>query len=320
MDFERLDLDNIEDVSNKIGIEKEDKIYFEDENKGLNVYEVVNKLLVPYGFTPFSQHQFKSNIAGGSKHSADKIKNYAEGRGRISNGYTYLPDILEYCRNELENSVEIPLENVIEVFKWARKLVNEGNITLQSGGGKRYDVQVMIDITKGLLGEEAFKIEAQNHGHDVKLDREVYEGTRNTDDGQDVKEFSLNGSDFQQPQKKVQIKDIKYFLLIPQSEFNGKRSADYFLAYDAHWSKEITVQRFFRALGGEGEEIFNDYPPLESVRVSRRGWAKREDFSELPAGERVKGKSFPRNDNMYVHWTELREMDGFWGNKAEELI
>jgi len=297
-------------ICDDLGIEPEQKIYFHKDNGDKKVYEIVNFLLTPYGFENFTEGQFK-RIAGGSSISANLIKNYATGRGAIINGYTYIKDIMEYCNYCLKNSIFIPIERVIEEFNWAKKAINNGYITLYSGRGKRYDIEGIIDITKGLLAEVAFEIDGKEHGWHIKLNRDFYEGKTTTDEGQDVKGVSRDGRMFRKPKCKIQIKDVQYFLLIPFKEFYGSRRADIFIGYKTHWQKEFTAQRFFRSLGGKGEDIFDDFPPLDGIRVERRGWAIRSDFSHLPPGEVYKGNSF-NDDNMFVYWEELRDIGKFF--------
>lgn len=306
----KLDFSDFDTVCNHLGVGDQEKIYFHNEGQGSKkVYEIVNELLTSYGFEDYSEGQFK-RIAGGSSFSSNIIKNYATGFGRIKRGYTYLGDIVEYCIKVLDNSIFIPLEKVIEQFQWAKTSINEGYITRYSGGGERYDIEAMIDIAKGMMPEVAFQIDAkENFGCEIELDREFYGGPSVTDGGWDVKEVREAGG-WRQPKLKVQIKDVQYFLLVPVREFYGTRSADVFVTYCTQWNKACTAQQFFRALGGKGEEVFNDFPPLEGVRVARRGWAKREDFQQLPPKESYKSLRF-NADNMFVYYDELRNIRSF---------
>lgn len=306
------------EIFKKLNIALDEPVYFE-KKKGdkLLVYEAVNFILEPLGYEEISIGQFK-RVAGGSGNSSNKIKNYAEGRGIIANGFTYLGDIVNYCQNSLDNSVFIPLEDIIQEFKWAKKAINENYITLYSGGKTRYDVEAMMDITKGLLNEVAFKLDCRNNGIEIGLNRDFYIGTTNTDQGQDVQKIKFaNGKEIK-PKIKIQIKDVQYFMLVSSDEFNGQRQAKLFIGYKVHWKKANTGQRFFRSLGGRGEEIFSDYPRLEGIRAERRGWALREDFKNLPADEPYKGMKF-NNDNMYIYWDELRDLKELFP-KTEELL
>jgi hypothetical protein len=299
---------NIEDVCKKFKLKKDQKIYFLQKNPGLKqVYEVVNELLCPLGFESYTEGQFK-RIAGESSVSSNMIKNYDNSRSFVSNGYTYIKDILDYCNGCLKNSVFIPLDRVIEEFNWAKKAINQGFITLYSGGGKRYDIEAIIDITKGLLPEVAFEYDAKKFGLEIQLNREFYEGKTVTDEGQDVKLLKKENEKIRKPKIKIQIKDVQYFLLVTKEEFDGPRKADVFIGYKTHWQKESTAQRFFRSLGGKGEEIFNDFPSLKGIILERRGWAKREDFKRLPPKTNYKSCSFD-NDNMYVYWEDMRKID-----------
>jgi len=110
------------------------------------------------------------------------------------------------------------------------------------------------------------------------------------------------------PNIKIQIKDAQYFLLVSKAEFDGDRQAKLFIGYKVHWKKANTGQKFFRSLGGRGEEIFSDFPTLKGIRVERRGWALRDDFKELPPKQIYKGMSF-NADNMFVFWDDLRNME-----------
>lgn len=299
------------DIFDSLNIGARDPVYFEKKtDQKLLVFEVVNFVLERYGFENFSIGQFK-RIAGGSANCSNKIKNYATGRGIIANGFTYLEDIVNYCQLVLDNSVLIPLEDVIAEFKWAKKAVNENYITLHSNGKMRYDIEAIMDITKGMLNEVAFKKDCVAHGIDVELNRDFYEGTANTDEGQDVKRIKFSGGVYIQPRIKIQVKDVQYFMLVSQDEFSGPRQAELFIGYKIHWKKANTGQRFFRSLGGRGEEIFSDFPVLDGIRAERRGWALREDFNRLQAGAPFKGMSF-NNDNMFVYWDDLRDFNNLF--------
>jgi hypothetical protein len=289
------------------GIKNNQPVYFEKESFLPKVFEVVNSILGPYGYEEVSIGQFK-RIAGGSANSSNKIKNYAIGRGSIANGFTNLSNIIEYCQSVLDSSVLIPLEEVIKEFNWAKKAINENFITLHSNGKMRYDIEAIMDITKGMLNEVAFKMDCESHGISIELNRDFYEGTSNTDEGQDVKKVKFNKGKFVAPKVKIQVKDVQYFMLISKNEFEGDRQAGLFVGYRVHWKKANTGQRFFRSLGGRGEEIFSDFPALNGIRVERRGWALRKDFQNLPADTALKGMKF-NNDNMFVYWDDLRNME-----------
>lgn len=313
----KIDFNNAQEAENYLDIDRDEKIYFKmDDDDKPKVNQIVNDLLVPYGFESYSENQFE-RIAGGSKHSSNKIRNYHsdDKRGTIKYGYTYLNDILAYCKERLESSVLIPMDKVYEEFRWAKKMINSGNLTLHSGRGKRYDIQAMLDVVKGNLCEVGFKIDAKNNGVDVGLNREMYSNKTTTDEGQDVKYV---GDENNKPNSKIQIKDIKYFFLVEESEFNGNRAADYFVGYRTQWNKENTGQRFLRSLGSQADKIFDDYPELDGIRVSRKGWAMRDDFDELPSGDRYKGKSF-RDDNMFVYYDDLRDMELFFENHLSRM-
>ena len=293
-----------------LGIRDDQPIYFEKQNEFPRVFELVNYILSPYDYEEFSIGQFK-RIAGGSSNSSNKIENHATGSGSIANGFTYIEDIIKFCQNVLNNSVLIPLEDVIKEFNWAKKAINEKFITLHSNGKMRYDIEAIMDITKGMLNEVAFKVDCKNQGIDVELNRDFYAGTGNTDQGQDVKRIRFSDGVLTEPSIKIQIKDAQYFLLVSKAEFDGDRQAKLFIGYKVHWKKANTGQKFFRSLGGRGEEIFSDFPKLSGIRVERRGWAKREDFIELPPDTAYKGMSF-NADNMYVYWDNLREMNNLF--------
>ncbi len=300
-----------------LSINSTEPIYFEKEGNTPKVFEIVNTILEPYGYEEFSCGQFK-RVAGGSANSSKKIKNYATGKGSISNGFTHMEDIINYCQTILDNSVLIPLEDVIKEFNWAKKAINEKFITLHSNGKMRYDIEAIMDITKGLLNEVAFKIDCKNHEIEIELNRDFYAGTNNTDQGQDVKKIKFLEENSIEPSIKIQIKDAQYFLLVSKAEFDGDRQAKLFIGYKVHWKKANTGQRFFRSLGGRGEEIFSDFPTLSGIRVERRGWALREDFIDLPADQNYKGMSF-NNDNMCVYWDSLRDMKNLFP-KLRNLI
>ncbi|MDQ5883471.1 MAG: hypothetical protein QG654_385 [Patescibacteria group bacterium] len=289
-----------------LSIKADQAIYFEKENESPRVFEIVNSILGPYDYEEFSLGQFK-HIAGSSANSSNKIKNYAIGRGPIANGFTYIKDIIDYCQTVLDNSVLIPLEDVIREFNWAKKAINEKFITLHSNGKMRYDIEAIMDITKGMLNEVAFKVDCENQGIKIELNRDFYAGTGNTDQGQDVKKIKFSEGTLIEPNIKIQIKDAQYFLLVSKAEFDGDRQAKLFIGYKVHWKKANTGQKFFRSLGGRGEEIFSDFPTLSGIRVERRGWALREDFNKLPPKEIYKGMSF-NADNMFVFWDDLRDM------------
>jgi hypothetical protein len=304
-------------IIEELKIKKDQQIYFEKKSECIRVYEIVNKILGPHGFEEFSAGQFKT-VAGGSLNCSNRIKNYAIGKGMISNGFTYIADIIDYCQLCIDNSVLIPLENIIEEFEWAKKAINQGYITLHSNGKMRYDIEAIMDITKGLLVEVAFKIDSKRKNIEIELNRDFFIGTSNTDEGQDIKRIKFFGDDFVSPKIKVQIKDTQYFILISENEFDGPRKAELFIAYKVHWKKANTGQRFFRSLGGRGEDIFSDFPALKGIRAERRGWVLREDFKKLKGSEKYKGKSF-NNDNRYVYWDDLRDLNDLFP-KLKELV
>lgn len=308
---------NLNLILEKLKIKKDQKIFFEIASQYPRVYEIINKILGPHGFEEFSAGQFRA-VAGGSLNCSNKIKNHATGKGMISNGFTYISDIIDYCQLCINNSVLVPLENIVEEFEWAKKAINQGYITLHSNGKMRYDIEAIMDITKGLLVEVAFKIDSKKNGIEIELNRDFFIGTSNTDEGQDIKRIKFPGDNFTSPKIKVQIKDTQYFILISENEFNGPRKAELFIAYKVHWKKASTGQRFFRSLGGRGEDIFSDFPVLKGIRAERRGWAMREDFKNLKASKKYKGKSF-NNDNMYVYWDDLRDLNDLFP-KLKELI
>ncbi len=298
-------------------INKDQPIYFKEGDGRIQVFEIINLILGPYGYEEISSGQFE-RIAGGSLNSSNRLKNYAQGRGVINNGFTYINDIINYCQAVLDNSILVPLEDVIKEFNWAKKAINEKFITLHSGRKMRYDIEAIMDITKGNLSEVAFKMDCENHNIDVELNRDFYKGTSNTDQGQDIKKIKFTGGSLVVPKAKIQIKDVQYFMLISKNEFDGDRQAKLFIGYKAHWKKANTGQRFFRSLGGRGEEIFSEFPVLNGIRVERRGWAVREDFKELPPGKKYKGSAFD-NDNMFVYWDDLRDMEELFP-KLKDLV
>ena len=306
----KLNLDDLNAVCSHFKVKPGDRIYFHQRTPDKKkVFEIVNELLVPYGFGVFSEGQFK-RIADGSAHSSNKIRNYASGYGKISYGYTHIENIVEYCKGVLRNSVFVPLAKVIEQFEWAKTAINKGYITRYSGGGERYDIEAMIDIAKGMMPEVAFQVDAkENFSCQIDLDREFYGGPLETDEGWDVAKVKEE-TQWRDPKLKVQIKDVQYFLLVPVEEFYGTRSADVYVAYRTHWSKAYTAQRFLRALGGISEQIFNDFSPLEGIRVERRGWAEKGDFAHLPPKKSHMGLSFTA-DNMFVYWNDLRDIRSF---------
>lgn len=307
--------ESLEDkLAEKFDIDKNQKIYFnkevaENSEFELPVNQVVNTILQPYGFETYSQSQFK-RVAGGSKHSSNLIKNYKEGYGRIKNGYTYLEDIVEFCLDKIENSVKIPIEKVKDIMNWSSKMVYNNNISLRSGGGKRYAIEAIMDLTKGLLTEEALVVDAKNYGHNIELDRSFYSDKNETDSGQDVKR--INGKS---PDPVIQIKDMKYFLLVEKEEFYGDRNADYFIGYRTQWNKENTGMKILNHFLNSEENIFENYPSMDYIRVQRKGWAKRDGFEVLKKGEYYKGKRFTRNNNMFVYYEDLNNMDEFFENE-----
>lgn len=307
-----LNLDDTDEVCSFLGIHSNDEIYFQENHGSELVHQIVNKLLSPYDFREFSKAQF-TRIAGGSVHSSNKIRNYAVGRGRIKDGYTYIGDIITFCKECIENSVTVPFEMVLQQFKWGEKAVNEQHIPIYSGrkGGKRYDIEAMMDITQGLVAEVAFKIDAERFGWELQLNREFFGSYRRTDQGKDIAKIRENGeTSWRDPCLKIQIKNIKYFMLVEQSEFDTQ-PADIYVAYDTQWQREHTAQQLFRAIGGERiEELFGRFPPLESLRVSRKGWAKRSDFELLESGETYKRQKF-KDNNKYVYYNDLRDFSSF---------
>lgn len=299
-------------------ISKDQPIYFQKDNDLPKVFKIVNSILGPYGYEEVSIGQFQ-RISGGSANSSNKIKNYALNKGSIANGFTLIEDIIDYCQFVLDNSILVPLEEVIKEFNWAKKAINENFITLHSNGKMRYDIEAIMDITKGLLNEVAFKMDCENHGVEIELNRDFYKGTVNTDEGQDIKRVKFSDGKYLEPKIKVQIKDVQYFMLISKNEFEGDRQAELFVGYKVHWKKANTGQRFFRSLGGRGEEIFSDFPILNGIRVERRGWALRKDFKELPAGTIFKGMRF-NNNNMFIYWDDLRKMEDLFPHFAELTV
>ncbi|KXA97443.1 hypothetical protein AKJ37_02985 [candidate division MSBL1 archaeon SCGC-AAA259I09] len=237
------------------------------------------------------------------------IENYRTGRGKVKYGYTKVKDIARYCIKALENSCFVPFDDVLEWFKWSKRAVNKGYITRRSRGKERYDIEAMLDLTKGHMPEEAFRQIAERKGYEVKLDRELYGGTRDTDEGQDVLKFSDDDEGLKEPRLKVQIKDVQWFCLVPENEFEGSRSADIYVGFKTHWRKSDLGQKLFRHFDSEGE-VFGEFEPLQGIRVENRGWAYPDDFDYLPSGQTHKGQSF-QNDNYYVYWENLRDFDDF---------
>jgi len=109
----QFNLNNEGEVYSSLNLDPHDRIYFHRDTENMKVYEIVNYLLTPYGFEPFSENQFK-RVAGGFVHSSNLIRNYASGRGRIKNGYAICSNIIQYCKEVHSNSVFIPFENVLE--------------------------------------------------------------------------------------------------------------------------------------------------------------------------------------------------------------
>jgi len=272
-------------------------------------YQGVNKILVNFGFEPYSSGQFQ-RIGGGSSRSDNLIPNYYNGHGRVKYGYTKGEDLAKFCVNTLENSVFIDRDDVLEWLKWSMKAVNEGYITRYSGSKRRYDIEAFLDITKGHMPEEGFKKDAlENFSCEIKLDRALYGTSLDTDEGADVKYIGENGED-RPPKLKVQVKDVQWNFLVSDNEFKGPRRAEIYVGYKTHWPKEVLGQKLMSYIDVENK-IF-DEEPLEGIRVERRGWAWPYDFEFLPAGEKKKNKTaFNRNDNYYVYWTELRPMETF---------
>lgn len=313
---EELVDESLEDICSAIDIDRDERVFF-DAEEGQSVYEVVNALLAPYGFEQYSYNQFK-RIAGGSKHSSNKITNYhpEDEQGYVTNGYTYIEDIVEFCRTEVEQSLWIPFTEIEELVTFAEDIINSGNISLHSGGGKRYDVQAVFDIVKGGLSEKALQIDAQNHGYTITLNESLFAGKSNTDDGQDI-DTIIEQNNPRQPKTKVQIKDTQYFMLVPMQEFWGSREAEYFVGYKAHWNKSDMGQKLINSLSNNS--VFEQVGELDGIRVSRRGWATKADFEPLDKGESVHGKEFTRNSNMYVYYDDLRSMDTFFDLIGSEI-
>jgi hypothetical protein len=168
----------------------------------------------------------------------------------------------------------------------------------------------MIDIAIGMMPEVAFQIDAKtNFNCEIELDREFYGGPMQTDEGWDVRQIKKD-TGWRRPRQKIQIKDVQYFLLVPRDEFYGRRAAELFVAYCTHWNKAYTAQQFLRALGGRGDEVFNDFPALDGIRVARRGWATTEDFRHLPPRESYRNLRF-NADNMFVYYEDLRAFSTF---------
>lgn len=273
-------LDNsIKNISNMLNIDLEEEITFEKGEP--KVYEVVNALLEPYGFEECSENGFKRE-AGGHSYSANKIKNYGDSS---KHGYTYLEDIIDYCRNEVENSVWISQNKVQEELNRIQSWVDNGNIMV----GERSKSQTILRTLTGFLAEEGMKKDAEQYNNtDIKLDREEYNSSQITDGGIDV--HKVNN---EEPDINIQIKKVQLYLLVDIDEFFGK-DASHYIGYEVHVKNEHELMS-----GGTG------------VRVSRGGWAKEEDFSLLPKdvnSEKYSSISFGRNHNMAVPTTDLRPM------------
>jgi len=315
-----------QEVYNSLGIGPDTIIPFQSGRKALDekqttiteeniadfkVYEAVNKLLIPYGFEEYSEGQFKK-VAGGSKYSADKIKNYYSGYGKVKYGYTKAEDVAEYCINTLENSLFVERDKVIRWLQWSMRAINGGYITIYSGNKKRYDIEAFLDITKGHMPEEAFKDEAGRKSpyDDILLDRDLYGGSLDTDEGSDVSKIVEDGEE-RDPNLKVQIKDVQRNFLVREEEFKGDRSADIYVGYKTHWPKENLGQRLLSHVDVD-DKIFDDNP-LSGIRVEKRGWAWPEDFEFLPSGEKKQNSFSFDNDNYYIHWTDpnLKPMSEF---------
>lgn len=89
----KLNLDDLNAVCSYFEVKTGERIYFRQKKPGKKkVFEIMNELLVPYGFGIFSEGQFK-RVTGGSADSSNKIKNHAIGYGRISYGYTHIEDV-----------------------------------------------------------------------------------------------------------------------------------------------------------------------------------------------------------------------------------
>jgi len=276
------------------------------------VHEAVNTILTPYGFEEYSEGQFK-RIAGGSKGSANLIENYYnKKRGKIKYGYTKAEDVAEYCINTLENSLFVERDKVIRWLQWSMRAINGGYITIYSGNRKRYDIEAFLDITKGHMPEEAFKDEARRKSpyEDILLDRDLYGGSLDTDEGSDVDKIKEDGQE-RDPNLKVQIKDVQWNFLVREEEFKGDRSADIYVGYKTHWPKENLGQRLLSHIDDD-DKIF-DVNPLKGIRVEKRGWAWPKDFERLPAGEKKENRYSFNYDNYYIHWTDpnLKPMDEF---------
>jgi len=313
----------IDDVYNKLDIEpdtlipfkscedalcsKQQRLTNEDISDFLG-HQGVNKILMEFGFEPYSKGQFE-RIGGGSSRSDDLIPNYYNGHGRVKYGYTKGEDLAKYCVNTLENSVFIDRDDVLEWLKWSMRAVNEGFITRYSGSKRRYDIEAFLDITKGHMPEEGFKKDAlESFSCEIKLDRDLYGTSLDTDEGADVKYIEENGGT-RAPKMKVQVKDVQWNFLVSKNEFEGTRKAEIYVGYKTHWPKEVLGQKLLSYIDTESR-IF-DKDPLEGVRVERRGWGWPDDFVFLPRGEKKKNKTAFRNDNYYIYWTDLRPMETF---------
>lgn len=269
----------INKISEKLGINKNDKITFE---KGeTKVYQVVNALLEPYGFEKFSENGFKRE-AGGRSFSENKIKNYGD---TTKHGFTYLQDIVTYCNNRLENSVWISKDKVQEERHRIQNWVDNGNIMV----GERSKSQTILRTLTGFLAEEGMRKDAKKYNNtNIELDREEYNDSRETDGGIDI--HKVNNED---PDINIQIKKVQLYLLVDVDEFFGK-DASHYVGYDVHVKNEHELMS-----GSCG------------VRVSRGGWAKQEDFSLLPkdvSSDKYSSISFGRNHNMAVPTSKLRPM------------
>lgn len=302
-------------ICSELNLSEDERIYFESSDNEMSVYEVVNYILSPRGFREFSENQFK-RVAGGSKHSANLIKNYEEGYGRITNGYTFIDDILSFCQNRIENSVVVPKDKIKEIFKWSVKVVNQDSIPLRN----RNSISAMMDITKGLISEEAFKIDCYKNGYNIDLNRKIYDDYGDTDMGRDLCLIKDNNG-FREPNYDVQIKDSRYFLLVSEKEFNSlDKKADYYVGYESQW-KKTSDQLIINSLCQEESELNDIFKSanINGIRVLRRGWAERKDFNRLPKNESHKGMSFSRNNNMFVYFDELRNMDYFFNRVMEKV-
>lgn len=305
----RIQLNNPEsavmDCKRKLDISPQDKIYFkdEDQNEFPLVYQIYNEIMEPYGFNTYSEYGFES-IAGGSSTSMNLIDNYAEGYGRIKNGYTRLIDIVNYCYQIYQSSILIPPNRIKEELEWAIEAIENDCISLHSGGHKqRYFWEACFDIVKGNLAEVAFQIDLENKFNiESERDNNLYEGQFNTDNGSDIKSVKHPESDqWACPNSKIQVKDIKNFLLVSKSEFDSDRCADIFVAYDTQWNNNRTGRDLLKYYYDKNESF-------SGIRVIPYGWGKKEDFKFLESGERCMGESF-ESDNMYIHREDLASID-----------